>query len=203
MLSKLLKKYVHKSLRSLILFILVFLNLFLMTGAYAQSSVNGREVIAPTHNIPLVNTVVEEGREGENGQEAWGLTSAEWLRYQTLMKGRDGLWYAKLTPPAVLGLNANTSPELQYFARKVAREEHDKLARELAFNQAVYQAMRELYPNEPLITPFDLSFYNLVHSSNSVNSINSATLPIDNNQKQLLKPDLKQGLKQSWNTKVK
>jgi hypothetical protein len=90
----------------------------------------------------------------------WGLNEEEWTRYQKLMQGLNGLWYPKLTPLEVLGINAKTKEEQQHFAMLVAKEEHDKLARELAFDAAVHDAGLALYSNEPLIKAFDLSPFN-------------------------------------------
>ena len=92
--------------------------------------------------------------------EDWQLTEEEWQRYQRLMQGPSGRWYRELSPPAVLGLNAATWVEQQHFARLTAQQEHDKITRELAFNQAFTAALRELYPEEPMIRRFELSSFN-------------------------------------------
>ena len=94
--------------------------------------------------------------------KAWGLSVDEWKQYQQLMQGKFGKWYPQLTPPAILGLNAQTPQEQEHFAKMVAQEEHDKLARELRFNNAVYQAMLTLYADEPVIKPLDLTAFNPV-----------------------------------------
>ena len=90
----------------------------------------------------------------------WGLSDAEWQNYLQLINGADGLWYAHLSPPSVLGMRADSVEEQQHFAQIVAKQEHDKVARELAFNHSVWLAMRELYPDEPMIKDFDKTPFN-------------------------------------------
>ncbi len=90
----------------------------------------------------------------------WDLSAKEWTYYQQLMQGPNGRWYPQLSPAAVLGLNAVTEEEREHFAEIVAKEEHDKVARELIFNHRVYLAMRKLYPAEPVIQPFDKTLFN-------------------------------------------
>lgn len=90
----------------------------------------------------------------------WGLSEAEWANYHQWMQGQDAQWYRQLSPAAVLGLHAQTEEEQRHFAELVARQEHDKVARELAFNHAVYLALRRLYADEPVIQPFDKTPFN-------------------------------------------
>jgi integrating conjugative element protein (TIGR03759 family) len=119
-----------------------------------QSAVFAEEV----NNTTPQNTAVNN--TAELNAQTWGLTLEEWQHYQKLLQGKAGKWYPQLTPPAILGLNAQTPEERQHFAEMVAKEEHDKLANELSFNNAVHQAMLRLYANEPVIKPFDMSPYN-------------------------------------------
>ncbi|HVY53939.1 MAG TPA: TIGR03759 family integrating conjugative element protein, partial [Gammaproteobacteria bacterium] len=96
----------------------------------------------------------------------------EWNQYKRWMQGTDGLWYAHMTPPAVLGMRADSPEAQRHFAEIVARQEHDKVERELAFNNAVFIAMRRLYPDEPIIKDFDKSAFNPVSAnSKSKNAI--------------------------------
>ena len=50
--------------------------------------------------------------------------------------------------------------EEKHFAEVYAEQEHQKVAHELAFNQAAFQAMRRLYPDEKMIKPFDTTPFN-------------------------------------------
>lgn len=87
----------------------------------------------------------------------WNLTESEWNRYLKLMQGLNGHYYQKLSPPQVLGINAETDEELRHFAEVSVKQEHDKLERELKFNTAFHEAASRLYITEQLIKPFDLT----------------------------------------------
>lgn len=121
---------------------------FMMNTAFADNVIN----TAP-NNTQVNNTASNQAQD-------WGISLDEWNEYQKLMKGKDGCWYPKLSPAEVLGLNAKTPQEQQHFAEIAAKQEHDKLARELAFDHAFHQAMGRLYASEPVIKPFDMSAYN-------------------------------------------
>lgn len=121
--------------------------------AFADRVENTPDQSTATENTAVKNTVVGTAKD-------WGLTDQEWARYLNLMQGADGLWYRQLTPTAVLGLHAMNQDEQSRFAHLVAEQEHDRVARELAFNAAVLTAMRQLYPNEPMIRPFDKTPFN-------------------------------------------
>jgi integrating conjugative element protein (TIGR03759 family) len=84
--------------------------------------------------------------------EVWGLSATEWQRYQQLMQGiRGSVSPATLSPLEVLGIHARDADERQHFAEAWARALHEDTARILAFQQAYDDAIRRLYPNEPLI----------------------------------------------------
>lgn len=133
--------------------------LVLMQAAYAQDVATTSAV-----NSSVENTTANSGQS--TNPKDWGLTQAEWTRYQQLMQGASGRWYAQLTPAGVLGVNAQTPDELKYFAELIAREQHDKLAHELAFDRAIHEAALRLYQDEPVIKPFDLSPFNPQKAAN-------------------------------------
>ena len=85
----------------------------------------------------------------------WNLTSTEWSQYILLMRGPSGYYYKKLSPPEVLGIQAETADELQRYAEIAAKLEHNKLEREIRFNAAFHDAAVKLYANEPIVRPFD------------------------------------------------
>ncbi len=118
-------------------------------------------------NTRTLNTTAQNTNDTmsiESQAAAWGLTATEWKRYSTLMQGRIAQDYAKLTPPEVLGLYATTPQELAHFAELAAKQEHDKIERELRFNAAFYLAAKRLYADEPLIRSFDLTPYTPLHT---------------------------------------
>jgi integrating conjugative element protein (TIGR03759 family) len=147
--SKLLKPCVQLTLASLLLL------LGATNQALAQDVQNSTEVSTPSQNTAINSSVLGNAQD-------WHLTPTEWAQYVKQMQGPDGKYYPQLTPAAVLGINAQTPEDKKHFAEIVAQEEHDKLARELSFDNAVHQALLRLYPEEPLIQPFDLSPFNPV-----------------------------------------
>lgn len=122
---------------------------------------------AEVNNSQEISSVVQTTHVSQSlpgTAQDWGLTEDEWKNYLKLMQGQNGLWYPQLSPAAVLGMNASTEPERQHFAEMVAREEHDKVAREITFNHLVYSALRKLYASELVIKSFDKSPFNPKHS---------------------------------------
>lgn len=142
-------RYSSFSYKLLLILVLVCLAKF----GYADDIANTPDLATTAQNTIVDSTIVGNPHD-------WGLTATEWGRYQRLMQGPARLWYPHLTPPEVLGLNAQTLLERQHFAEIVAQEEHDKLARELIFNNAVHTAFLRLYAKEPVIQPFNFSSFN-------------------------------------------
>lgn len=113
-----------------------------------------------TYSVEQSTQVANTAVKTTSIAEDWDLTAGEWSAYQQLMQGPNGKWYPQLTPPAILGLNAKTEEEQSHFAAIVAKQEHDKVVRELTFNNAVHQALKRLYPEEPMIKPFNMTPFN-------------------------------------------
>lgn len=77
------------------------------------------------------------------------LTEADWLRYEMLMRGPAGYTEARnLDPVTVLGVYAGSDEERARWAELAARQEHDRIAAELAFAGAYASAWKRLYPDE-------------------------------------------------------
>jgi integrating conjugative element protein (TIGR03759 family) len=141
----------------------------IMSASYAKaSSMESNSVISTQEQTSQVkNTLIGSAQD-------WGLSDAEWQSYQKLMAGPAGKWYPQLTPSEVLGMFADNEQDEKHFAELAAKEEHDKIARELSFNNAFHEAMLRLYSNEPVIRDFDISAFNpikgklLPHGSNAV-----------------------------------
>lgn len=131
----------------------IFFNLAMMSEACADNVLNTQP-----HNSQIENSVVGTAQD-------WGLTTEEWSRYGKYRQRADAQWYPQLTPPEILGLHAENVKEQQHFAEMVAKQEHDKLARELAFDRAVHEALLRLYPDEQVIQPFDISPYTPIPST--------------------------------------
>ena len=134
----------------------VLIYLILTNFALADDVNNSHELSTAVQNTTITNSQIGTSQD-------WGLSNDEWNQYMKLMQGVNGFWYPHLTPPEVLGLNAQNFTDEQHFAQIVAKEEHDKLARELTFDSAVHSAFVNLYTNEPVIKPFNLSPFNPVN----------------------------------------
>lgn len=80
--------------------------------------------------------------------QQWDLSVDEWERYQTLLKGVDGYRSDKLDPLTALGIRARSSEERRRYARKLARLEHDRTQRLLAFQNTYDQEFSQLYADE-------------------------------------------------------
>lgn len=81
----------------------------------------------------------------------WGLTTDEMLRARELMRFRNAFTNITLSPVEVLGVHARSDAERKRYAELFARILHDDTVRVLAFNLAHAQAMKQLYPNEPVL----------------------------------------------------
>ncbi len=147
----------------------LFLVLVCVTASF---SVWANDVVNSQEQSTLTATTQEKTVITSTAQD-WGLSETEWQHYLQLMQGADGMWYAHLSPPAVLGMRAITAPEQRHFAEVEAKQEHDKVARELAFNHAVWVAMRQLYPDEPMIKEFDKTPFSPIHKTNTTGLIRS------------------------------
>ena len=83
---------------------------------------------------------------------SWGLTQVEWRRYRQLMQGiRASVSPATISPVEVLGIHARDAAERRRYAERWAQAMHEDVERILAFQRAYDEAVRRLYPNEPLI----------------------------------------------------
>lgn len=139
-------------------FLLTLPLVLFVTVSYAQDVMNTREITTQTLNTAVNNTIVGNPKD-------WGLTENEWAHYQQLMQGMSAHWYPNLTPPEILGMNAQNVEEQAHFAELAAKQEHDKLSRELSFDKAFHEATLRLYVDEPIIKPFDLSPFNPIQKS--------------------------------------
>jgi integrating conjugative element protein (TIGR03759 family) len=91
----------------------------------------------------------------------WDLTDSEENRYLQLMQSRSGLYYQglHLTPLDILGLNARDDNERTHFSELAAKFEAQKVAQNIAWNNAFYQAYNKLFKDVPVIGKFDPGSY--------------------------------------------
>ncbi|MBS3048835.1 TIGR03759 family integrating conjugative element protein [Enterobacter mori] len=95
-------------------------------------------------------TRIEEQAITHMQAQQWGLTDSEWQRYQQLLQGERGIWSPGLDPITTLGVETNSDAERQRYAELLARKEHLRVEKELAFQRAYDQAWKRLYP---MLTP--------------------------------------------------
>lgn len=84
--------------------------------------------------------------------ERWALSSTEWRRYRSLMAGiRGRISPSTISPLEVLGIHARDASERRRYAERWAIMMREDAGRILAFQHAYDAAMRQLFPDEPLI----------------------------------------------------
>ncbi|HAT1867308.1 TIGR03759 family integrating conjugative element protein [Legionella pneumophila] len=93
--------------------------------------------------------------------KVWGLTIDEEKRYVLLMQNKSKFYYEGLrqTPIDILGLNARNEVERDHFAELAARQEAQKVSKNIAWNNAFYKTYNRLFTNVPVIGDFDPSPY--------------------------------------------
>jgi integrating conjugative element protein (TIGR03759 family) len=89
--------------------------------------------------------------------KVWGLTVEEEKRYVFLMQNRSKIYYKGLrqTPLDILGLNARSEIERNHFAELAARQEAQKVSKNIAWNNSFYKAYNKLFNNVPVVGNFD------------------------------------------------
>lgn len=104
-----------------------------------------REISGEARETPLSPTELERSR-------VWGLSDAEWRRYQALLLGiRGSVSPANLSPVEVLGIHARDDAERRHYAELWARAMFEDAERILAFQHAYDAAARRLNPGLKLI----------------------------------------------------
>lgn len=93
--------------------------------------------------------------------KVWNLTSEEETRYVLLMQNKSKIYYEGLrqTPIDILGLNARNEAERNHFAELAVRQEAQKVAQNIAWNNAFHKAYNALFANVPVVGDFDPSPY--------------------------------------------
>jgi integrating conjugative element protein (TIGR03759 family) len=108
-----------------------------------------------TANQSLNNLQLTEQQLHESA--VWELTQDEEKRYVLLMQNRSNIYYRGLrqTPLDILGINARTEDERNHFAELAAKQEAQKVSKNIAWNNAFYKAYNKLFANMPVVGDFD------------------------------------------------
>lgn len=123
-------------------------------GTYTRGlPINPDDITADQQKAPMQLTKAEK-----HHAVVWRLTDKEEWRYQQLMQNRSQLYYQHLhlSPVWILGLNARTDSERAHFAQLAAKQEAAFVTKNLAWNAAFTQAMRDRTQGLPVIKPFDM-----------------------------------------------
>lgn len=134
----------------------------------------------------------------------WELRDDEMKRYKFLMDNKSGIYYEglRLTPLDVLGINARDAKERERFAELSAKFEAQKVAKNLAWNNAHFKAYQKVVAGLPVIQNFDSSKYS-PHAYRPIQLKNGQQLHFyfkkDNAVKTLVSPLIK-AIEESQNT---
>jgi len=126
------------------------------TLAQTGLSINQDDI---THDQDANKLVLTETQLHE--ATVWELTQDEEKRYIQLMQNRSGLQYRglHLTPIDILGINARSETERDHFAMLSARQEAQKVSKNIAWNNAFYKAYNQLFKDIPVVGEFDVTPY--------------------------------------------
>jgi integrating conjugative element protein (TIGR03759 family) len=104
---------------------------------------------------PVDSRVTRSTAEDTVTQRAaqWGLKSAEWERYVSLMDGPLGIQSPGLDPVTALGIEARTDAERQRYAELQVHLETTRVDKILAYQRAYDAAFRRLHPNLRRVDP--------------------------------------------------
>lgn len=107
-----------------------------------------------TNSLALTEAQLHEAK-------VWNITLEEERRYIFLMQNRSAIYYRGLrqTPLDILGINARDEAERNHFAELAAAQEAQKVAKNIAWNNAFHKAYNELFANVPVVSDFDPSPY--------------------------------------------
>lgn len=114
--------------------------------AEEAAAVQAQSAAVTSLAIPLREQVPPATLAGE-----WGLTEAEFLRYQQLMQGPRGLYSPGLDPLTALGVEARSDEERRRYAELQVQAERQRVGKELAYQRAYDEANARLYPGQKTI----------------------------------------------------
>lgn len=115
------------------------------------------EDITPAQDINKVQLNEQQIHEAK----VWGLSLEEEKRYVLLMQNRSLIYYRGLrqTPLDILGINARNEEERNHFAALAAIQEAQKVAKNIAWNNAFAKAYNQLFVNIPIVGNFNPAPY--------------------------------------------
>jgi integrating conjugative element protein (TIGR03759 family) len=114
------------------------------------------QLIPSNINVKLTDDLSPDDVEQS---KIWGISYEDEKTYLALMKGKMGTYYADkhLSPVEILGMAANSDAKRMEYAKLYAKQDMQKAAREIAWNNEAYVAKRQIIEARqlPLIRKFD------------------------------------------------
>jgi len=111
-----------------------------LAGAHALSAETVLSTL-PQSTVEHVDTLREQGQV----TRAWGLTEAEAMRYEALMRGPRGAFsVANISPLEVLGIHAKTPAQRRAYADRLVKLLYEDTERVLAFERETQAAWQRL-----------------------------------------------------------
>jgi len=89
----------------------------------------------------------------------WGLSKAEVIRYQDIIRGPLGQWNPKIDPVMVLGIYAENDTERKRYAEIYALQEFQLTEMTQLFQREYDKAFKRLFPGVDIIDPLLLERY--------------------------------------------
>lgn len=117
--------------------------------------------LAEFHDEVIEDKDLQLSETQKQEAKVWGLSETEEKRYLQLMQSRSGIYYKdlRMTPVDILGLNARNDAEREHFSELAALQEAQKVAQNIAWNNAFYKAYNQLFKDIPVVGDFDPSPY--------------------------------------------
>ena len=127
----------------------------LIIFAIVSGSTAIAEDLAPNQSMTRFSSSSSNNTSNSASQEdlakMYGLDMTQWKEYQTLLKGPRGLWSPNIHPLMALGMREGiTERERRKLAKQYATVRYERVKRELAFEQAVFQEAMKMYGHIPL-----------------------------------------------------
>lgn len=137
--------------------------------------ISSEDIKEPGYDMTFANTGIKENidditddqdidkvtltEKDKHEAKVWQLTEEEEKRYKLLMQNKSAVYYEglRLTPLDILGINARSEQERDHFAQMSAQFEAQKVAKNLAWNNAHFRAYQKVVVGLPVIQNFDAS----------------------------------------------
>jgi len=121
--------------------------------ALTLSGVLGSETAQAQDNTLIEESIQNHTFIGQSEKETarkWKLNEEEWDRYKEIVNGPRGMWTPNLDPITVLGIAARTDEERLKYASMAAKQELERVRKELDFQREYSKQIALLTKGLPL-----------------------------------------------------